>query len=105
MDVKWSNDAAEDLDSLTQYISRDSVFYAQTFAERLVLATRRLSEFAQSGRTIPEAEDGNLREIIVDSCRVMYRIEQDQILILAVMHSRRDFTHPLNQAWNRDGDD
>ena len=37
-----------------------------------------------------EAEDPALREIIVQGYRVMYRLEPDRVLILAVMHGRRD---------------
>jgi toxin ParE1/3/4 len=65
MKVEWSDCAWDDLDDLVRYISRDSGFYAQCFAERVVLATRRLRTFPESGRTIPEAEDKTLREIIV----------------------------------------
>lgn len=72
MRVEWSNVARDDLDDLVEYISRDSAFYAKQFAERVVLATRRLGDFPESGRRIPEADDDNLREIIVQGYRVMY---------------------------------
>ncbi len=90
MHVEWSAYARDDLDDLVQYISRDSAFYAGLFAQRVVLATRRLNVFPESGRVIPEAEDPALREIIVQGYRVMYRLEPDRVLILAVMHGRRD---------------
>lgn len=90
MRVEWSDFASDDLDDLVHYISRDSAFYAQLFAERVVLATRRLGDFPESGRPIPEAEDTTLREIIVQGYRVMYRLETERVLILAVMNGRRD---------------
>ena len=90
MRVEWSDLARDDLDELVRYISRDSVFYAQRFGEKVVLATRRLNDFPESGRMIPEAEDKALREIIVQGYRVMYRLEADHVLILAVMHGSRD---------------
>jgi len=65
MKVEWSDCARDDLDDLVRYISRDSAFYARRFAERIVLSTRRLQHFPESGRMIPEAEDKTLREIIV----------------------------------------
>ena len=65
MHVEWSNFARDDLADVVTYISRDSVFYAQTFGEKMVLATQRLKEFPESGRIIPDAEDKALREIIV----------------------------------------
>ena len=39
---------------------------------------------------IPEAEDKALREIIVQCYRVMYRLETNRALVLAVMHGSRD---------------
>ena len=65
MRVEWSDFARDDLDDLVRYISRDSTFYARRFGEKVMLATRRLKEFPESGRRIPEAEDNTLREIIV----------------------------------------
>ena len=99
MRVKWSRYARDDLDDIVRYISRDSAFYAQAFARRVLASTRRLDAFPESGRKIPEAEDEAMREIIVQSYRVMYRVESGQVLILAVMHGSRDMSNPANQPW------
>lgn len=99
MQVEWSDFARDDLDNLVEYISRDSTFYARQFGEKVVLATRRLRDFPESGRRIPEADDDNLREIIVQGYRVMYRFEADAVLILAVMHGSRDLSKPDSQPW------
>ena len=99
--VEWSNCARDDLDDLVRYISRDSALYAQAFAEWVVQASRRLQSFPHSGRTIPEAENDSLREIIVQGYRLMYRIEVERVLILAVMHGSRDFNNPNNQPWSQ----
>ena len=99
MRVEWSNPASEDLDDLVRYISRDSAFYARRFGQKVVLATRRLGEFPESGRMIPEAEDKSLREIIVQGYRVMYRLQTDRVLILAVMHGSRDVAGQEKKPW------
>ncbi len=90
MRVEWSGIASEDLDDLVRYISRDSVFYGRRFGQRIVLATRRLRKSPESGRMIPEADDRALREIIIQGYRVMYRLESERVLILAVIHGSRD---------------
>lgn len=92
MRVEWSDFARNDLDDLLRYIGRDSAFYARRFGQNAVLATRRLREFPENGRMIPEAEDKSLREIIVQGYHVMYHLEIDRVLILAVMHGSRDLT-------------
>ncbi len=100
MRVEWSDFARDDLDDLVRYIRRDSAFYARRFGEKVVLATRRLKEFPESGRAIPEAEDKALREIIVQGYRVMYRLEADRVLILAVMHGSRDLVGHVKKPWD-----
>ena len=102
MRVEWSDLARDDLDDLVDYISRDSAFYAQRFGEKVVLATRRLKTFPDSGRMIQEAEDETLREIIVQGYRVMYRLESERVLILAVMHGRRDVTGHEQKPWEQE---
>lgn len=97
--VDWSDLARDDLDALVRYISRDSAFYARRFGEKVVLATRQLKEFPESGRMIPEAEDSTLREIIVQGYRLMYRLESDRVLILAVMHGSRDVAGQEKKPW------
>lgn len=99
MRVEWSNSARDDLDDLVRYISRDSSFYARRFGEKIVLATRRLRDFPGSGRIIPETEDQKLREIIVQGYRVMYRLEVDRILILAIMHGSRNLAEKETKSW------
>lgn len=99
MRVEWSDFARDDLDELVHYISRDSAFYARLFGEKVVLATRRLEEFPESGRMIPEAEDEVLREIIVQGYRVMYRLEPGRVLILAIMHGSRDVAGQDVKPW------
>lgn len=99
MRVEWSDFARDDLDDLVRYISRDSIFYARRFGQKVVLATRNLSEFPESGRIIPEAEAPSLREVIVQGYRVMYRLESDRVLILAVMHGNRDVADKDKKPW------
>lgn len=101
MRVEWSQFARDDLDNIKSYIARDSEFYAQAFAERILTATRRLGGFPESGRMIPEAGDKTLREIIVQAYRVMYCVEPERVLILAIIHGNRDLTNPLNQPWEK----
>ena len=100
MRVEWSDCARDDLADLVRFIGRDSELYARRFAERVVLATRRLQAFPESGRMIPEAEDKALREIIVQGYRVMYRLETNRALVLAVMHGSRDVGGIAGKPWD-----
>jgi plasmid stabilization system protein ParE len=48
-----------------------------------------LSPFPRSGRKVPEFDDGNVREVFAYSYRIIYRLQQDESLIAAVIHGKR----------------
>jgi len=94
--VIWAYTAEEDLDSAAEYIHKDSPVYAASFVDRALNAGRSLDKFAERGRIVPELNEENIREIFVYSYRLIYRIEGDQISVLALIHGYRDFQH----AWD-----
>jgi plasmid stabilization system protein ParE len=94
--VIWAYAAEEDLEAAASYIHRDSPVYAASFVDRALEAGRSLNEFAERGRIVPELRDSSIREIFIYSYRLVYRIEDDRISILALIHGRRDF----QKAWD-----
>ena len=87
--IVWSPRAAKDLDSIADYIAADSPTYAGTVLKNIVNQTRILARFPQAGRMVPEYDDENMRELIVYDYRIIYRLEQDEALIVAVIHGKR----------------
>jgi plasmid stabilization system protein ParE len=51
--------------------------------------TRILARFPQAGHKVPEFDDENRRELVVYSYRIIYRLQQDEALIVAVIHGKR----------------
>ena len=49
----------------------------------------KLADFPFSARMIPEFQDPDRRETFVYEYRLMYRVEDDRIRILRVVHGRR----------------
>lgn len=98
MIIEWSDFALEDLEDIKHYIAKDSPYYAREFIERIFSASERLADFPL-GRQVPEAEDSQIREVIVQSYRAMYRVEQNRIIMLAVIHGSRDLGEAQNQPW------
>nr|VFJ44817.1 MAG: ParE toxin of type II toxin-antitoxin system, parDE [Candidatus Kentron sp. DK] len=49
--VRWSPEAVEDLAAITEYIARDSEFYARAVASKILATSRTIPEqpFGQSG--------------------------------------------------------
>ena len=61
------------------YIHADHPPAARDFADRVEAALRRLSDFPESGRMIPEFEGLGFREVLVDSYRFFYRVSSEVI--------------------------
>ena len=89
--VIWSDHALDDIEQISAYISKDSPDRAALFVGRLIDATDSLQEFQYSGREIPEVGNVAYREVIYGAYRVMYKVEGENVLILAVVHSAREW--------------
>lgn len=90
--VIWAPSALEDVNSIAEYIARDSVDRAALFAVRLIEATDRLQDFPLSGRIIPEIGEPSCREIIYGNYRIMYRLLNNDVWITGVVHGSRHWT-------------
>lgn len=89
--IIWAPSALKDIESISQYIERDSVDQAALFVSRVIEMVDRLETFPQSGRIIPEIKDEHCREIIYGAYRLMYRITQKEIWITGVVHGARNW--------------
>ena len=89
--VIWSPQSVRDLEAIHAYISDESVRYADLVVGRLVAAVERLQAFPESGRIVPERADPSIREIIVGSYRVIYRLSPDLVEIATVFRGSRMF--------------
>jgi len=98
MPVRWTPQALEDLEAIRAYVSRDSLRYAALLVERLFAAVDRLESFPESGRIVPEFQRRDLREVILGSYRIVYRLHADRAVILTVFHGARLFPETVEGA-------
>jgi addiction module RelE/StbE family toxin len=89
--ILWSPQALGDLESIRDYIARDSPRYAELVLQRLVAAVDRLEAFPESGRVVPERNADDLREIIVRPYRLVYRLRPGVAEIVTVFRASRLF--------------
>lgn len=87
--LNWSRDATEDLNSIGDYIAKDSTFYARSVVRKVFAIAKQIPDAAEIGRVVPELGDQNVRERFVYSYRLIYKIEDTRILIVAVIHGKR----------------
>ena len=92
MKIVWADSAKADLNAIRAYISRDSAYYASRVVGRIVEATKVLKRFPELGQVVPEFADSTIRERHSQTYRILYRVQSDHVLILAVVHSSRDLT-------------
>ena len=89
--INWTEQAKTDLKEIADYISIDSVKYAQYQISRIVSATKNLENFARIGKIVPEIRDSKIREIVTGNYRIIYLIVNgSRIDILTIHHSARD---------------
>jgi len=87
--VKWSPEATEDLESIAEYIVRDSEFYARSVVSKILTVSRKIPEQPMIGRIVPEIGEKEIRERFVYSYRLVYRIQNSTITIVAIIHGKR----------------
>ena len=67
-------------------IRRDKPSAATRFRQRAEKSLKRLLEYPDSGRFIPEFPELPYRELIVPPYRFFYRVKDDIVWIVAVWH-------------------
>lgn len=74
MAIEWSARARTDLRELRTYIAQDSPHYARRFQE-------------------------DIRELIFQNYRIIYRIKSEHVYIVTVLHGSRDLGGQAVKPW------
>ncbi len=99
MRIEWTLPAINDLEAIHDYIGKDSEYYASRFIQKIISAVDTLDKFPKIGRIVPEANNPNIRELIFQNYRIIYRILDDIIQIIAVIRGSRDITKWPVKPW------
>lgn len=90
VEIKWTNQALDDIENIAEYIAKDSTKYAKIQTERFFEVTKILLTKPKAGRVVPEIKKINIRELILGNYRIIYKfINIRHVDILAVHHSAR----------------
>ena len=91
--VWWTHTAQQDLTEIIDYIAQDSVADALAILHKLEAKAALLITLPDRGRVVPELLHTGIsqyRELISAPWRIVYRVENRKVLIMAVLDSRRD---------------
>jgi toxin ParE1/3/4 len=95
MRVHWTDNAVEHLVNICEYIASNSPTYAQNMVDKITRRSVQIAAQLLSGRKVAEYDAMDVRELIEPPYRIIYRIKQDQIDVLAVIHGARLFPDEL----------
>ena len=89
MKVRFTPSARTQFLSALSYIRRDKPSAAASFRDRTEKILRRLEDFPESGRIIPEFPELPYREVVISPYRFFYKIKAEVVWIVAVWHGAR----------------
>lgn len=95
MRVHWTSTALDHLLSIYEYIGRNSPEYADRVVDRLTRRSEQIGAFPGSGRRVPEYDRKDVREVIEAPYRIIYRVREEQVDVLAVLHGAQQLPPEL----------
>jgi plasmid stabilization system protein ParE len=87
--IKWSPRATSNFEDICNYIGNDSKYYASLFAKKVNALIKAIPKFPKAGRIVPEYGDENIREKIHENYRIVYRLKEGFVEIVAICHGAK----------------
>ena len=103
-EVIWTESALSDLNDIGEYISKDSIRYAELTVSKLFESPDILEINPLVGRMVPELQNESIRQFTRGNFRIIYHVvDEDLVEILTVHRSARllsntyDFDNLVNE--------
>lgn len=87
--LRWTERGVSDLAGIAEFISRTSAIYAEGVVTLIDYRLQLLRSHPLMGKHAPEAADLDVRELVIESHRVFYKVHADAIELLAIVHGRQ----------------
>jgi toxin ParE1/3/4 len=87
--LRWTKRAQDDLVEIASFIARDDPAAARAWVKRLRERARLAVSMPFAGRVVPEHRREDVREVLVRSYRIIYRVQPDQMVVLTVLEGHR----------------
>ena len=91
MEIIWTERASQDLEIIFRYVATTSEYYAKDVLKNILEAPKTLKLFPEAGRLFSEKKIKGYREIFIYSYRLIYRVSDKKIYVVALVHMRRSF--------------
>lgn len=97
--INWTFTADKDLNSIYNFISKNSKYYAQREISKIYNAAQKLQQQPLLGKIVIEENSFILRELVIGNYRIVYEIiHKERIDILFIHHGARDLGARLKQS-------
>ena len=94
MQIRWQDDAISDLIQVRRFIAMDNPSAAARVANRIRSAVPELARQPGMGR--PGRVPGTRERVLVDvPCIIAYRVEEDSVVALRVLHTSRKWPETI----------
>jgi toxin ParE1/3/4 len=94
--VQRTPQAESDLAEIIEYLQRNNPSAAEQYAKAFAEKGQALSRFPEIGRSRPEIAP-ELRSTLVKPFVIFYRIKDDVVQILRILHGKRDLRRILQE--------
>ena len=94
MKVSWSERARTQAREIFEYIAAERPLVAERLLDGFIERTELLAEFPEQGAPWGRPHRSDLRTIVYESYRIVYRIRPDEVAILSVRHTRMQSAPP-----------
>ena len=89
--VIWMPQCLEDIEEISTRIAQSSERSATRFVARMFTGSEQLEDFPELGRMVPRFGRRNVRELIIGSHKLVYRVVGDNVEIIAVLYGAQEF--------------
>ena len=98
--IQWTTNAKNDLLNIVEYIKKDSPSIANDIYLKIRKKAHSSNFFPLKGRVVPELQKEGItlyREVISSPWRIMYKVGNDTVYIMAILDSRQNIEDLLLQ--------
>lgn len=88
-EIVWSDPALADLDAIADFIALENPIAAGEFVRRVLKHVEQLSAHPESGSRPRELKRSRYRQLVEPPCRIFYRFDGEQVLVVHVMRTER----------------
>ena len=98
--LKWTKNAKDDLLNIVAYIKKDNPSIANDIYQKIRKKAHSSNFFPLKGRVVPELQQEGItfyREVIASPWRIIYKVGNDTVYIMAILDSRQNIEELLLQ--------